>query len=412
LRWCAELRTNNLGTTNPANGQFAPMLKAPDNGQISVATDRVVALDRARTFIILLVVLYHSVINYTYFGIGGDRMRWLGFDLVVLFCDSFFMACMFFISGLLVHDSLSRRGAPDYLASRAFRLGLPFLASIFVLMPIAYYRYYHLAFDVFLYYAHMVTVGPWSAGSAWFLWVLLAFDAIAAAIFAAAPRTITGLGRLVDGVRDKPMTAFAVFVLFSILIYLPLRVSIGESHWSTLGHYPVFIQTSRAPLYAGYFLAGLAAGAAGLRKGVLDEDGAIAKAWRTWLAVALAGYAAILLLVTIHRSGMIDLRSPPLWWHTAYGVAFALFGAAMTFTVPAVFLRSAKVPFRFLDAMQKQAYGIYLLHFIPLIWLQYLISDPPLPAFLKSAIVFTGTLSASWLATMGLRRIPLIARMI
>ena len=31
--------------------------------------------------------------------------------------------------------------------------------------------------------------------------------------------------------------------------------------------------------------------------------------------------------------------------------------------------------------MQKQAYGIYLLHFIPLIWLQYLVTDPPLPAF-------------------------------
>ena len=134
------------------------MLKTPDSGQI-IATDRVVALDRARTFITLLVVLYHAAINYTHFGIGGDRMRWLGFDLVVLFCDSFFMACMFFISGLFVHDSISRRGASNYLASRAFRLGVPFLISVFVLMPIAYYRYYHLEFDVFHYYAHMVTVG-------------------------------------------------------------------------------------------------------------------------------------------------------------------------------------------------------------------------------------------------------------
>jgi peptidoglycan/LPS O-acetylase OafA/YrhL len=388
------------------------MLKTPDSGQITSAADRVVALDRARTFITLLVVLYHAVINYTHFGIGGDRMRWLGFDLVVLFCDSFFMACMFFISGLFVHGSLSRRGASNYLAGRAFRLGVPFLISIFVLMPIAYYRYYHQEFDFLHYYAHMVTTGPWSAGSAWFLWVLLLFDAIAAAVFAVAPRAIAALGRIVDGVRDNPLTAFAAFVLVSILIYLPLRVSIGESHWSALGHYPIFVQTSRAPLYAGYFLAGFVVGAAGLRQGVLDEGGAIARRWRTWLAVALAGYAAILLLVYIHHSGTIDLRAPPLWWHTAYGVAFALFSAAMTFTVPAFFLHFAKQPFRFLDAMQKQAYGIYLLHFIPLIWLQYLVADPPLPALVKSAIVFTGTLSSSWFATMGLRRIPLFARMI
>jgi surface polysaccharide O-acyltransferase-like enzyme len=116
--------------------------------------------------------------------------------------------------------------------------------------------------------------------------------------------------------------------------------------------------------------------------------------------------------VYIHHSGMIDLRAPPLWWHASYGIAFALFSAAMTFTVPAFFLHFAKQPFRLLDAMQKQAYGIYLLHFIPLIWLQYLVTDPPLPAFLKFAIVFAGTLSASWLAAMGLRRIPIFARMI
>src|SRR6476469_7066432 len=99
-----------------------------------MATERIIALDRARTFITLLVVLHHSVVNYTYFG-NGDRMRWLGFDLVVLFNDSFFMACMFLISGLFVHESLTRRGAGGFLRRRAWRLGIPLLVSIFVLIP-------------------------------------------------------------------------------------------------------------------------------------------------------------------------------------------------------------------------------------------------------------------------------------
>ncbi len=47
---------------------------------------RSASLDRARTLITLLVLLHHSVVNYTYFG-SGDKMRWLGFDLVVLFND-------------------------------------------------------------------------------------------------------------------------------------------------------------------------------------------------------------------------------------------------------------------------------------------------------------------------------------
>src|ERR1700758_2112345 len=114
---------------------------ADHDAESCTSLERVVPLDRARTFITFSVVFYHSVINYTHFGIGGDRMRWIGFDLVVLFNDSYFMACMFLISGLFVHDSLARRGASAYLAHRAARLGIPFLASIFVVMPIAYYRY-------------------------------------------------------------------------------------------------------------------------------------------------------------------------------------------------------------------------------------------------------------------------------
>src|SRR5260370_7640495 len=114
------------------------MLQKPDSsGQTVMATERIVALDRARTFITLLVVLHHSVINYTHFG-NGDRMRWLGFDLVVLFNDSFFMACMFFISGLFVCASLARGRSENFLGRRARRLRVPFFFSIFFLIPHPY----------------------------------------------------------------------------------------------------------------------------------------------------------------------------------------------------------------------------------------------------------------------------------
>ena len=170
------------------------MLRKPDgNDQAAISGARIAAFDRARTFVILLVLLHHSVINYTYFG-HGDPMRWLGFDLVVLFNDSFFMACMFFISGLFVRDSLARRGPKDFLGRRGWRLGVPFLVSIFVVMPIAYYPTflrYHLPgitdLNFLHFWWHTLTIGPWPSGSAWFLWVLLALDAIAALLWAGAP---------------------------------------------------------------------------------------------------------------------------------------------------------------------------------------------------------------------------------
>src|SRR5882672_11554335 len=205
------------------------MLRKTDiTDQAVTAPVRIVALDRARTCITLLVLLHHSVVNYTHFG-SGDRARWLGFDLVVLFNDSFFMACMFLLSGLFVHDSLARRGPLNYLANRAWRLGVPYLLSIFVLMPIAYYPTflrYHLPdttdFNFLHFWWRTLAVGPWPSGPAWFLWVLLALDVIAAAVWSMAPRVIPALGQLIFSGRDRPMLAFGVFLMVSITAYLPM----------------------------------------------------------------------------------------------------------------------------------------------------------------------------------------------
>jgi uncharacterized membrane protein YcfT len=72
------------------------------------------------------VLIHHSLLNYTWFG-NGDRMRWLGFDLMVLLNDSYFMAFMFLISGLFVKDGLVRKRPAIYLRDRAWRLGVPYL---------------------------------------------------------------------------------------------------------------------------------------------------------------------------------------------------------------------------------------------------------------------------------------------
>jgi peptidoglycan/LPS O-acetylase OafA/YrhL len=395
------------------------MLRTADTSdQVVTARVRIAGLDRARTFITLLVLLHHSVVNYTHFG-SGDRMRWLGFDLVVLFNDSFFMACMFLLSGLFVRDSLARRGPLNYVANRAWRLGVPYLLSIFVLMPIAYYPTflrYHLPgttdFNFLHFWWHTLTIGPWPSGPAWFLWVLLAFDAIAAGIWFVAPRAFAGLGRLLNALRDRPGTAFAAFCVFSIAVYVPLRLIYGDAAWLEPGHFPLPIQTSRILLYSGYFLVGVGIGATDLRAGLLAENGQWVSRWKVWLGFAALFYAAILFLVYAHHNWVANFDSPPLSWRTAYALAFALFSAAMAFAEPAFFLRFAKSPLKLLDAIRPSAYGIFLVHYIFIIWLQYAIYEPALPAIVKFAIVFAGTLSLSWGLVVLLRKIPVVARMI
>jgi peptidoglycan/LPS O-acetylase OafA/YrhL len=400
------------------------MLRKPDNedqdikDQASVTPDRIAAFDRARTFIILLVLLHHSVVNYTYFG-SGDKMRWLGFDLVVLFNDSFFMAFMFFISGLFVRDSLVRKGPAIFLRDRAWRLGVPYLLSVFVLMPIAYYPTflrYHLPgttdFNFLHFWWRTLTIGPWPSGPAWFLWVLLALDVIVAAVWLVAPRIIAVLGQLMFAVRNRPVVAFLAFLIVSIAVYLPMHLAFGDASWLELGRFPLPVQTSRILLYTAYFFTGVGVGAVSLRAGLLAETGELARRWPVWLAFALLFYAAILGLVYVHHNWVANFDSPPLAWRVGYGLAFAMFSAAMAFTVPSIFLRFAESDWTLLDALQPSAYGVYLVHYVFIIWLQYAVYDYSLPAGVKFAIVFAGTLAMSWGLTVMLRRIPVVARMI
>jgi peptidoglycan/LPS O-acetylase OafA/YrhL len=96
-----------------------------------------VSFDYLRAFIVLLVVLHHSVLGYaslwpaqpeTFSILPApivDPQRWAGFDLLAIFNDTFFMALMFLLSGLFVWPSLKRKGGTRFLRNRILRLGLP-----------------------------------------------------------------------------------------------------------------------------------------------------------------------------------------------------------------------------------------------------------------------------------------------
>jgi peptidoglycan/LPS O-acetylase OafA/YrhL len=394
------------------------MLRKPGGCDQAIAV-RFTAFDRARSFIILLVLLYHSVGNYIYFGDGGDRMRWLGFDLVALFTDGFFMACMFLISGLFVWDGLTRNGWVAFLRGHAWRLGVPYLLSVFVLVPIAYYPtflHYHWPgttdFNFFHYAWHVFTVGPWPSGPAWFLWVLLALDVVATLVWLVAPRIVQTFGWMIYSARNRPISVFAVFLAISVVAYLPMHLAFGGGSWLDLSHFPLPIQTSRILLYAAYFFTGVGIGSVSLRAGILAENCELARRWPVWLGCALVCYGVLLALLYIQHNGLADPASPPLSWNAFYGLAFAMFSAAMTFTVLAFFQHFAENNWRLLDAMQPASYGIYLVHYIFITWLQYALYEASFPAGIKFAIVFIGTLAASWAVAVLLRKIPVLARMI
>src|SRR3954452_895621 len=143
------------------------------------------SLDRARTFLTLIVLLHHAVIPYTYFG-HTDPKSFFGFDMIVLATDSFFMAMFFFLSGLFAWPGIARKGPLNYLSDRLRRLALPFVICAFTVIPFAYYAIslrQHPEIGFSEYWWKTITVGPWPSGPIWFLWVLFGFDLVAWLLF-------------------------------------------------------------------------------------------------------------------------------------------------------------------------------------------------------------------------------------
>jgi peptidoglycan/LPS O-acetylase OafA/YrhL len=96
----------------------------------------------------------------------------------------------------------------------------------------------------------------------------------------------------------------------------------------------------------------------------------------------------------------------PAWYETAYSLLFVLFSAATMFAILAYFLNHRRTEFSVLDRLQADAYGMFLVHYPIVLWLQYSLYDVDVPAIVKATIAFVGTTLLSWGATWLLRQIP------
>jgi surface polysaccharide O-acyltransferase-like enzyme len=363
-------------------------------------------LDRTRTFLTLVVVIHHSVIPYTYFG-HTDAKSWLGFDAIVLATDSFFMAMFFFLSGLFVWPSLAHKAPPIFVRDRLLRLGLPFAIAAFTIIPIAYYaialrQQPDLGFAAFWW--KTITVGPWPSGPLWFVWVLMVFDLSASVLYRLSPRLLDPINRLSSRGFDRPVVFFLFLLAVTAVVYVPARVYFGPNYWFEFG--PFSVQASRVLLYAAYFFIGAGIGAANFDRGVLSADGGLAKGGWGWVIATLVPYCLLWGLIAIKREILGNPPVQPDWYEASYGVFFVAFSAAILFAILAYFLRFKRSGWSVLDPMQADAYGIFLVHYPIVLWLQYWLFDFDLPAIVKAFIAFVLTVAFSWAATAALRRIP------
>jgi glucans biosynthesis protein C len=381
------------------------------------------ALKNLRAFAIVMVVSFHSVLAYLasqpaapepfdsppYHWLATpilDSQRWLGFDIYAALQYVALMPVMFFLSGIFVWPSLVRRGSWNFFYSRLLRIGLPFVFGVYLLMPIAYYPVFRVtAADPswLAYWRHWTALPFWPGGPLWFLWQLLLFDILAVVIFLTAPRLIEALGRFSANLGEAPRRYFLALLIVSAVAYVPLALLFGVSRWIEFG--PFDFQADRPLLYLVYFFAGVGIGVQGYDRGLLRPGGALARGWRVWLACAGGSFLLWMISMAPSASGrsnvVIDLGS---YFAVVLVVATVCLGCA------AVFLRFGSARSALTDSLSENAYAIYLVHYVFVVWLQYALLGAALPAVVKGVLVFASALLLSWGVAVGAWRFASLAR--
>ncbi len=387
-----------------------------------------VALGYLRGFLVVLVLAHHSVLAYIdspppqatsllaqppYWRafMVVDSHHWVGFSIFTGFNDDFFMSLMFFLSGLFVWSSLQRKGNASFVRDRIRRLGIPFLFAAAIIAPLAYYPSYLLttgAHPVTGYIHDWLSFGDWPTGPAWFIWLLLAFDLVGAALFAVAPNFGERLGRLASNAREHPVRFFLLLLAASAATFIPMAVIFGPSAWTSIG--PFQFQTARLFHYAVYFLAGIGVGAYGIERGLLAPDGKLAWHWGRWTLWMVVAFllSVVFFLIAISKNSPLSANSANL----IGGAFYALACASISFAFLALFVRFATRRRWIYDSLSENEYGMYLIHYAFVSWLQLAILSSPLPAIEKGILVFAGVLLLSWGASAALRSIPGVSRIV
>jgi peptidoglycan/LPS O-acetylase OafA/YrhL len=344
-----------------------------------------------------------------------DAQRWGGFDLLAIFNDTFFMALMFLLSGLFVWPSLKRKGGARFLRDRILRLGLPFAVAAGILMPLAYYPSYAVtgADPGFAAYARAwLSLGFWPSGPAWFISLLFVFDAVAAVVYILWRRwTANRQGPQHLGLYGRPAAFVAMLLAVSALVYVPMELNFGALRWLAFG--PFLFQASRPLLYATYFLAGLQLGAFGTESNFLAHNGELARRWRIWLSAGLAAYVLQLgviamLVLPVNR----DHLPLPLAARLLNDFTFVLCCGTISFAFIVIFRRFAVARRPIFDNLSASSYGMYLVHYPVVVWLQFAMLAISLSPIAKASIVYTGAVAQSWAIVVALRRAPVIARVL
>lgn len=377
-------------------------------------------VDYLRGFITILVVAHHSSLAYTTFAEFDkdvyvdsthpvvDSMRWIGLDRFEDFNDIFFMSLMFLIAGIFLMGSVQKKGTGLFIRDRFYRLFIPFIIGVTLLMPLAHYPSYYLShgdWNLKNYLIDFVTVEGWPAGPPWFLSMLFTFNIIFALSY---PKLKSFIERLGTGLNNtKPLRILFIWYALTWITYMPLLLLAGPGMWTGIG--PFDFQASRILMYFAYFTLGIIIGSKGINQGLLSNDSSFMKKWPIWVAGSLLTFLLLKLseapLTRMHEQKDLPFLPLTLIYRSIWTLSCTFSCIAFITLFKRLFSHAST----WWQSLSENAYGIYLVHYIFVLWCQFLLLEVDASAITKFSITFIISVGGSWVITYIVRKNKVIA---
>lgn len=320
------------------------------------------------------------------------------------------MSLMFFISGLFVYQGLIKKGKQTFLVDRIKRLGIPFIIGVSLLIPIAYFPSFYLNnhnFDIAEFIKDFLQNQQWPVGPPWFIWILLLFNCFAVMI---PLKFYTSISKITSQLTKRSVAFSVVFFIIASLAFIPISLWVGQYKWTGFG--PFDFQVNRLLLYFTFFIFGICLGSGDWETQLFTNNKFLNKPWQFWLIMCLFLYLLVELFTynvwNIVRAGKLGVN---LAW-LIFDLLFVASCISSSVAFVSIFKQNINKRYNLWTNLSANAFGIYLIHYIFITWLQFTLLNVSLPVFIKFLIVFLVTLLSSWTIINFARRFKIVNQII
>lgn len=358
--------------------------------------DRLYYFDYLRAFIIMIVILLHSMLPYVedYIWYVSEVNKSDVFAILSILIDVFIMPIMFFIAGYFAYISLKKRGSKEFIRNKFHRILLPFIVGVLFFSPIMGYisvlargmKISYIEYWFTIYFNNFISSEH--AAHYWFLALLFVFYLSFVLIYRIYGNKFDKLYNKSQKTSKSQINVFVLgFIGLGILFFFLVSFISPDGSWTSLFNILVF-QPTRATIYLLYFFLGIIV----YLNNFKISDNLLKK-----MPVFITATFFLSLIYLSFKIYFLSLNSRPIIFKFLNSMLHFTLCFSIFFTLLLIFKRYFNKSIPALNRLARSSYSIYFIHMIIVVIIQYLLLPYSISVYLKAAIAFTLTALLSYI---------------